>query len=74
MITDGIIHSHQGAGDREEWISGILKELNGLDPKELAELLLKLAQTGSDGQLRTEDDMSVLVVRVEREKVVEMPR
>jgi len=47
--------------------------LNGLDPKEMAGLLIKLAQTGS-GNEGCRDDMAVVVIRVEKEKVVEIPR
>lgn len=74
MITDGILDAYQGDMDREDWITGVLEELNGLDPREMAELLLKLAQTGSGGDTRVNDDMAVLVIRLEKERVVEMPR
>ena len=73
MLTDGILASRQGHQDREEWITGVLQELNGLDPKEMAGLLIKLAQTGS-GNEGCRDDMAVVVIRVEKEKVVEIPR
>ena len=72
MITDGILSSRRGE-DREDWITGVLRELNGLEPKEMAGLLLKLAQTGSGEETEPKDDMAVVVIRVEREKVVEIP-
>ncbi|HBV99297.1 MAG TPA: stage II sporulation protein E [Desulfotomaculum sp.] len=72
MITDGILSSRRGE-DREGWITGVLRELNGLEPKEMAGLLLKLAQTGSGEETAPRDDMAVVVIRVEREKVVEIP-
>jgi len=74
MLTDGILASRHGHQDREEWISGVLKELNGLDPKEMAGLLLKLAQTGGGDDEDIPDDMAVVVIRVEKEKVVEISR
>lgn len=73
MLTDGILDSYQGSRDREDWITGVLEELDGLDPREMAELLLKLAQTGGGGDLKTGDDMAVVVIRVEKEKAVEIP-
>ncbi|MFZ5634658.1 MAG: stage II sporulation protein E [Bacillota bacterium] len=73
MLTDGILDSYRGSRDREDWITGVLEELNGLDPREMAELLLKLAQTGGGGELKIADDMAVVVIRVEKEKVVEIP-
>ncbi len=70
MITDGILDAHRNSRDGEEWITGVLQELNGLEPAEMAELLLKLARAGGGLQ----DDMAVLVIRMEKEKVVELPR
>lgn len=72
MLTDGILEAGRGDRDGEDWIVRILEELSGLDPMEMAELLLKLAQTGSGGELRTPDDMTVVVIRLDKEKVVEM--
>ena len=74
MITDGVLDAYEGNQDREDWITGVLQELNGLNPREMAELLLKLAQTGSGGEIRTPDDMAVVVIRLEKERVVEMGR
>lgn len=74
MITDGVLEAYRGSGDREDWITGVLHELDGLDPREMAGLLLKLAQTGSGGELSMPDDMAVVVIRLEKEKVVELPR
>jgi stage II sporulation protein E len=74
MLTDGITDAYKESPDKDNWVTGVLQELHGLHPKEMAELLLKLAQTGSGGELRTPDDMAVVVIRVEKEKVVEIPR
>jgi len=74
MITDGVLGAGQGAQDREEWITGVLQELNGLEPREMAELLVKLAQTGGGNKFKARDDMAVVVIRLEKEKVVELPR
>ncbi|MFZ5650572.1 MAG: stage II sporulation protein E [Bacillota bacterium] len=74
MLTDGILAVGRESMDREEWITGVLRELNGLDPKEMAGLLLKLAQTGSGDDGPAPDDMAVVVIRVEKEKVLEIPR
>lgn len=74
MLTDGIIEAYKGTMDRDDWIKGVLQELNGLHPKEMAELLLKLAQTVNGGEPEIYDDMTVLVIRLEKEKVVEFPK
>ncbi|MBE3585848.1 MAG: stage II sporulation protein E [Thermoanaerobacter sp.] len=64
MVSDGIIDSYRGSGDREDWILGVLQEISDFRPQELAELLLKLAQTGAGGEKQNDDDMTVLVARV----------
>ncbi len=59
MVTDGIADSHRGSGDRE-WLTGVLREAAGMDPGELANLLLDLARSG-EGQ--NHDDMTAVVVK-----------
>ncbi|MGB9803374.1 stage II sporulation protein E [Desulfofundulus sp.] len=66
MVSDGIIDSYRGSGDKEDWIIGVLQEISDFSPQEMAELLLKLAQTGSGGERQNADDMTVLVARVEQ--------
>jgi stage II sporulation protein E len=68
MVTDGVLDSYKGSGDREEWLAGILLDVTEMQPQEIAELFLKLAQTGSGGVSRTPDDMTVLVARVEKQR------
>ncbi len=70
MITDGVLEAHRGSGDGDGWITGVLQELNGLEPREMAELLIKLARAGGEAG----DDMAAVVIRLEKEKVVEMLR
>jgi stage II sporulation protein E len=72
MITDGILSSRRKGEDKDGWITGVLRELNGLEPREMAGLLLRLAQAGGE-ESDKKDDMAVVVIRVEREKVVEIP-
>ncbi|MFZ5595711.1 MAG: stage II sporulation protein E [Bacillota bacterium] len=74
MVTDGVLESHRGGRDGQDWITGVLDELSGLEPMEMAELLMRLAQTGSGGEISVPDDMAVLVIRLEKEKVIEFPR
>lgn len=70
MVTDGILDAYQGAGDREEWLAEVLLDVADLPPQEMAEILLKLAQTGAGGVTRVPDDMTVLVARLEKQKDV----
>lgn len=68
MVTDGVLDSYKGPGDREEWLAGILQDVNDMQPQEVADLFLKLAQTGAGGAARAPDDMTVLVARVEKQR------
>jgi len=47
MVTDGVLDSYKGSGDREEWLAGILLDVTEMQPQEIAELFLKLAQENS---------------------------
>ncbi|WP_066634330.1 stage II sporulation protein E [Desulfolucanica intricata] len=69
MITDGIADSYRGTGEKEDWLVRVLQDTKHLKPQELAELIMKLAQTGSGGDGRIADDMTVLVAKVEKENV-----
>lgn len=66
MVTDGVLDAYQGMEDREEWLSGVLEDVAHMAPQAMAELILKLAQTGAGGATRIPDDMTVLVARLER--------
>ncbi|MDD4335357.1 MAG: stage II sporulation protein E [Desulfotomaculaceae bacterium] len=68
MVTDGVLESYKGEGDREEWLAGILSDVTDMHPQEVAELFLKLAQTGAGGAGRAPDDMTVLVARVGKQR------
>lgn len=68
LVTDGVLDSYKGTGDREEWLAGILSDVTDMQPQEIAELFLKLAQTGAGGANRAPDDMTVLVARVEKQR------
>lgn len=68
MVTDGVLDSCKGEGDREEWLAGILSEVMDMQPQEVAELFLKLSQTGSGGAGRVPDDMTILVARVTKQR------
>lgn len=66
MVTDGILDAYQGAGDREDWLTGILMDVAGMPPQDMAELILKLAQTAAGGVSRVPDDMTVLVAKLDK--------
>ncbi|OPX89496.1 stage II sporulation protein E [Pelotomaculum sp. PtaB.Bin117] len=68
MLTDGMLEACKSGGEHGEWIAGVLEDAAGLPPQEMAELLLKLAQTGSGGAARVPDDMTVVVARLEKQK------
>jgi stage II sporulation protein E len=65
MVTDGVLDAYQGPEDREDWLAGILEDVSRMAPQQMAELILKLAQTSAGGATRTPDDMTVLVARLE---------
>lgn len=68
MVTDGVLDAYQGAEDREEWLSGVLEDVAHMAPQQMADLILKLAQTSAGGAARAPDDMTVLVARLEKMK------
>jgi len=65
MVTDGVIDAYRETGDGKEWISSVLGEIIDLPPQEVADLILRLAQSGAGEGRRPPDDMTVLVARVE---------
>lgn len=66
MVTDGIIDAHRDTGGDDEWVAGVLEEIIDLPPGEVADLVVKLALGGSGS--RAADDMTVLAVRVEKNR------
>ncbi len=68
MVTDGVLDSCKRDGDREEWLAGILSDVTKMQPQEVAELILKLAQTGAGGPGRAPDDMTVLAARLTKQR------
>jgi len=70
MVTDGVLDAYRGAEDREEWFARTLLEVKDLPPRDMAELILKLVQTGAGGASRVKDDMTVVVARLKKQKQV----
>ncbi|MDD3652688.1 MAG: stage II sporulation protein E [Desulfotomaculaceae bacterium] len=68
MITDGVLEAFNGANDKEDWLVKVLEDANKLPPREIAELLLKLAQTRSGGVAKIPDDMTVVVAGLEKQQ------
>jgi stage II sporulation protein E len=65
MVTDGVTDVYRGAEEKEEWITTVLREIVDLPAREVADLILRLAQSGA-GDRKNADDMTVLVARVEK--------
>lgn len=59
MVTDGVLDACNGGEEKEDWLVEVLQEISGLKPQEVAELIVSLAQTGSN-----RDDMTVVAVKV----------
>lgn len=74
MLTDGVVDACTDTENKDRWINDTLQELDGLEPREMAQLLLKLAQTCEGNACKPADDMAVVVIRIEKGKVVEMSR
>ncbi|OPY56714.1 MAG: Stage II sporulation protein E [Pelotomaculum sp. PtaU1.Bin035] len=68
MLTDGVLEAYNGADNHEEWIIKVLEDAVDLPPREMAELLLKLAQTGAGGVARVPDDMTIVVAGLEKRR------
>ena len=67
MVTDGVGDAYTDKLEDEDWIASVLKEIVELPAQEVAELILRLALSGSNsgGGRRNADDMTVLVMRME---------
>lgn len=68
MVTDGVLDAYQGPEEREDWLAGVLREVAHLAPQQMAEIIMKLAQTSAGGAARAPDDMTVMVARLEKMK------
>ncbi|OPZ74380.1 MAG: Stage II sporulation protein E [Firmicutes bacterium ADurb.Bin456] len=68
MVTDGLLYAKKAGEDKEAWLSEVLRDMADMPPQQMAELLLRLAQTGSGGTARAPDDMTVLVARLEKQR------
>lgn len=66
MVTDGVMDAHRGEEKSEEWVAGVLKEIIHLPPREVAELLAKLAQ--SRQSRRAPDDMTIAVIQIDKNR------
>ena len=64
MVTDGLLEAYRGQEEPEDWLSGILLEVSHMPAQAMAELILKLVQTGAGGVARVPDDVTVLVARL----------
>jgi stage II sporulation protein E len=60
MVTDGIIDANKEL--KERWVVNLLKEIDSLNPKEVADYILQRAKEQYGGQVK--DDMTVVVLKV----------
>lgn len=64
MMTDGVYDAPGPAANKDLWLKRLIGELDTDDPQEIADLLLDTVIRQAQG--RIEDDMSVIVTRVDR--------
>ena len=69
IFSDGLLDTYTGPGEKEEWAEGVLQNAVGLDPQEIADLFLKLAQTNVGAGASIPDDITVIVARLEGKRL-----
>ena len=72
MVTDGVLDYWAGDGAGKYWLEDVLLDLEGMAPGEAAELILKIAQAKAAAAAK-QDDMTVLVAKLERQKSAAPP-
>ena len=67
MVTDGVTDACRSSEEEEDWLLKVLPDTKNLPPQEVAEFIMKLAQTCCEKE-KSHDDMTVMVVRIEKEE------
>jgi len=68
VFSDGLLDAYKGKGDKEEWVKEILKTSVELDPQEISDLFLKIAQSNAEKDTTLADDVTVIVARLRDKK------
>ena len=70
LVTDGVTDACRASAseEEEEWLLKVLPDTKNLPPQEVAEFIMKLAQTCCEKE-ESQDDMTVMVVRIEKEEI-----
>lgn len=64
ICSDGLLDTYTGPREKEEWAKEVLQDASGLDPQEIADLFLKLAQTNAGGEAQLADDITIIAARL----------
>ena len=62
MMSDGVLEANRNIENVEKWMKDIIKSINSINPKVIADTILEVAKNISKNQIR--DDMTVLVIKV----------
>lgn len=62
MMSDGILEANKEADDIEKWMKQEIEAINSLNPKVVADTILKIANNISNNNAK--DDMTVLVTKI----------
>jgi len=68
IFSDGLLDTYKGPREKEEWAKEVLQDASGLDPQEIADLFLKLAQTNAGGEAHIADDITIIVARIQERR------
>ena len=64
LCSDGLLDTYTGPREKEEWAKEVLQDASGLDPQEVADLFLKLAQANAGGEMQVADDITIITARL----------
>jgi len=62
MMSDGVLESNEQIRDGEQWMKDVIRNIDSVNPKTIADSILEVAEKVSKHQIK--DDMTVLVTKV----------
>lgn len=65
MCTDGVLESNEEYENKETWIKNLLEEIETDNVQKIANMILTKSLENGKGNIK--DDMTVLVVKIERD-------